>query len=110
MPKSARLLIAVAVALCAAAAGFHASTALAPERLHSEVEGWLERATRSPAEVATLRLVLGFPIRLEGSGLRLYGGALTVERASARHGGGIRQREGGELERRRQRAVWRDAV
>ena len=84
MSRTTRLLIAAAVLLCAAVAGFLAASALAPERLQREVEGWLARATKSPASLASLRLVVGFPIRLEGTGLLLWDGALAVERASAR--------------------------
>ncbi|MGH0032743.1 MAG: AsmA-like C-terminal region-containing protein [Myxococcota bacterium] len=84
MPKALRLSLAVLVLLCAAAAGFYLTLAFAPERLHRLVESWLTEATRAEAEVASLRLVMGFPIRLEGTGLRLYDGALTVEKASAR--------------------------
>ena len=83
MTRHARLLMTVAVLLLAAAAGFRVASALAPERLHQAVEGWLERATDAEAEIASLRLVMGFPIRLEGTGLRLYDGALTVESARA---------------------------
>lgn len=84
MPRSVRFLIAAAVVLLAAAAGFQVASALGPERLRQEVEAWLARSTRAEAQIASLRLVVGFPIRLEGTGLRLYDGALTVERASAR--------------------------
>ena len=85
MKRPARLLLtAAALLLVAAAMGFHAVSGLAPERLHRGVEGWLEQATQARAEIASLRLVFGFPIRLEGTGLRLYDGALTVESASAR--------------------------
>ena len=84
MSRTARILLAATLLLLAAAAGFYTASALAPERLHRGVEAWVERATRAEAEIASLRLVIGFPIRIEGSALRLYDGALTVERASAR--------------------------
>jgi hypothetical protein len=84
MPRTARFLLVATVLLVAAASGFYAVQALSPDRLQRSVEGWLSQRTRSPAEIATLRLVLGFPIRLEGTGVRLYDGAVTVESASAR--------------------------
>jgi hypothetical protein len=84
MSRTTRLLIGTGVLLCAAAAGFAAASAFAPARLKGHVEGWLAGATRSPAQVASLRLVVGFPIRLEGTGVLLWDGALSVEHASAR--------------------------
>ena len=84
MQRSTRVLLVVSVLLCAAAAGFYSSRALSPERVRTYVEDLLAKVTRAPVEIATLRLVWGFPIRLEGTGVRLYQGALTVESASAR--------------------------
>jgi hypothetical protein len=84
MSRTARLLLLATPVLAAALLGFYAAAALAPERLHQQVESWLEKATHAEAEITSLRLIFGFPIRLEGSGLRLYDGSLTVERASAR--------------------------
>jgi hypothetical protein len=85
MSRRTRLLLGAAVLLLAAGVGFVAARSLLePERLKGQVEGWLARATRAPASVASLRLVVGFPIRLEGTGVLLWDGALAVERASAR--------------------------
>jgi hypothetical protein len=84
MSRTTRILVAAAVLVCAAVAGYLAAVALSPERLKGHVEGWLARATHAPASVASLRLVVGFPVRLEGTGVLLWDGDLSVERASAR--------------------------
>jgi len=84
MSRAARVLLALVVCALAAASGFQATSRLAPEQLEEQVLGWLERATGRPAEIASLRIKVGLPVQLEGSGLRLWDGALTAERASAR--------------------------
>lgn len=65
-------------------AGFEVARAVAPARLHAEVEGLLAEATQAPVEIAEVRFVWGFPLRLEGRGLRLWDGALRIEQAKAR--------------------------
>lgn len=84
MSRAVRVLLTLAVCLLGAGVGFHLTTRLAPERLEQQVLAWLEHATDGPVEIASLRVGIGLPIRLEGSGLRLWGGALTAEEASAR--------------------------
>jgi hypothetical protein len=79
-----RALVSLAVVFFAAMAGVYLSAGLAPERLRAEVEKLLARGTGSPASMGTLRLVVGFPIRLEATDLRLWDGALTIDAASAR--------------------------
>lgn len=79
-----RALVSLTVVIVAAMAGVYLSAGLAPERLRAEVEELLARGTGGPASMGTLRLVVGFPIRLEATDLRLWDGALTIESASAR--------------------------
>jgi hypothetical protein len=79
-----RALVSLAVLLAAAMAGVYLSAGLAPERLRAEVEQLLARGTGGPASMGTLRLVMGFPVRLEATDLRLWDGALTIDTASAR--------------------------
>jgi hypothetical protein len=80
----ARALVSLAVVVVAAAAGLYTSARLAPERLRSEVERLLQRATGSPVSMGSLHLVVGFPIHLDATNLRLWGGGLTIDRAIAR--------------------------
>jgi hypothetical protein len=74
----------LAVVLAAAMVGVYLSAGLAPERLRAEVEQLLARRTGSPVSMSTLRLVIGFPIHVEATDLRLWNGALTIDAASAR--------------------------
>lgn len=76
--------VALAIVVVAAGLGFLLTAALGPQRLEREVRHWLEQATGQPVEIGQLRLVPGLPVDLEGDGLVLWGGALRVERASAR--------------------------
>ncbi len=79
-----RVLVSLAVVVVAAAAGLYTSAGLAPERLRWEIERLLERATGSPVAMGSLRLVVGFPIHLDATNLRLWDGGLTIDRAIAR--------------------------
>jgi hypothetical protein len=79
-----RIIAALLVVLVAAAAGVYVAAGLAPERLRTEVERLLTVATEGPVSMGSLRLVVGFPLHLDAQELRIWGGALTVERASAR--------------------------
>jgi len=63
---------------------FEISRFLDPARLRAEVETLLADATHGPVEIGALRLVWGFPVYLDGSELRLWDGALTVQRARGR--------------------------
>jgi hypothetical protein len=65
-------------------AAYQATRALAPDRLRAEVEALLAQATHGPVEIGELRPIWQMPPELEGDGLRLYDGALTVEHARAR--------------------------
>ena len=86
--RGMRRLLVVSIALVVLAAlgiaAYQALRTLAPVRLRSEVESILARETHGPVEIAELRLIWGLPLVLEGEGLRLYEGALTVEQARAR--------------------------
>jgi len=79
-----RVLLSLVLVVVAAAAGLYTSAGLAPERLRSEIERLLQRATGSPVSMGSLRLVVGFPIHLDATHLRLWGGGLTIDRAIAR--------------------------
>jgi hypothetical protein len=71
--------------LCALVWGaLEVSRFLDPARLRAEVETLLAKASHGPVEIEELHLVWGFPVYLDGSGLRLWDGALTVQRARAR--------------------------
>ncbi len=78
--------IGIGLTLLCALAWLAVETArfLDPARLRAEVETLLADAIQGPVEIAELRLVWGFPVYLDGSGLRLWDGALNVERARAR--------------------------
>jgi hypothetical protein len=82
--RLARIIAALLVVAVAAAAGVYVAAGLAPERLRAEVERLLTMATEGPVSMGNLRLVVGFPLHLDARDLRIWGGALTVERASAR--------------------------
>ena len=82
--RLARIIAALLVFVVAAAAGVYVAAGLAPERLRAEVERLLTEATEGPVSMGSLRLVVGFPLHLDARDLRIWGGALTVERASAR--------------------------
>lgn len=83
--RTAISVLAVALVLgLGVAAGVWVSTALAPERLRIAVEGLLAEATGEPARIGALRLELGFPVQIHGRALELLGGALRIDRASAR--------------------------
>jgi hypothetical protein len=79
-----RISIAALAILAGAVAGLYVSLALAPGRLREVVEAELEDACDSPVEIATLRLVVGFPIHLSATGLVIWDGALRIDNASAR--------------------------
>ncbi|HEY5658890.1 MAG TPA: AsmA-like C-terminal region-containing protein [Myxococcota bacterium] len=79
-----RVLVSLAVLVVAGVLGLYTSAGLAPERLRAEVERLLHQATDSPVSMGSLRLVVGFPIQLEATNLRLWGGGLTIERAIGR--------------------------
>ena len=84
MSRAVRISAALVVLVGAAVLGFLATASLGPERLEEQVLLWLEKTTGRPAVVGSLRLRLGLPVQLEGRDLRLWDGALTAERASAR--------------------------
>jgi hypothetical protein len=75
---------AAVVVILAALAGVYAVAGLAPERLRVEVENLLADATGGPVALESLRLVVGFPMHLEGQGLDLWNGALVVDYVAAR--------------------------
>ena len=78
-----RVFLSLALVAVAAAAGLYTSAGLAPERLRSEIERLLERATGRPVSMGSLRLVVGFPIHLDATDVRLWDGGLTIDRAIA---------------------------
>jgi hypothetical protein len=75
---------AAAVVILAALVGVYAVAGLAPERLRVEVERLLADATGAPVELGSLRLVVGFPMHLEGQGLDLWNSALAIDYVAAR--------------------------
>ena len=82
-----RLLVLVLILGLLAALGlaaYQATRTLAPDRLRAEIEELLANETHGPVEIAELRPIWQMPPELEGDGLRLYEGALTVEHARAR--------------------------
>jgi hypothetical protein len=82
--RAIRIFAVIGVLAGAAALGFWTASRLGPDRLEKEILAALERATRGPVHVEQLRLEVGFPVQVQGEGLRLWDGALTAESASAR--------------------------
>ncbi len=80
-------MIGAAIFIAALAVGFAVARPLAPSRLHAEVEELLGELLDSRVEIGSLRMSLGWGIRLEGIDVVAYpsegGPALRADRALA---------------------------
>lgn len=85
--RKLRIGIGAAVFVAAVVAGFAVARPLAPARLHAEVEGLLSELLEGPVKIGSLRVSLGWGLRLEGLDLTAWpigdGYALTAARAVA---------------------------